>query len=64
MDTGGIGMLPEMTPKNQDATEDQAELAIQAANILLFVVDGREGLLPLDEIWLPNFAKWGNRRCR
>ena len=50
MDTGGIGMLPEMTPKEiQDATEDQAEFAIQAANLLLFVVDGREGLLPLDE---------------
>ena len=59
MDTGGIGMLPEMTPKEiQDATEDQAEFAIQAANILLFVVDGREGLLPLDETRLPNFAKW------
>ena len=60
MDTGGIGMLPEMTPKEiQDATEDQAEFAIQAANLLLFVVDGREGLLPLDETLASKFRKMG-----
>ena len=60
MDTGGIGILPEMTPKEiQDATEDQAEFAIQAANILLFVVDGREGLLPLDETLAAKFRKMG-----
>ena len=60
MDTGGIGMLPEMTPKEiQDATEEQAAFAIQAANLLLFVVDGREGLLPLDESLAVKFRKLG-----
>ena len=50
MDTGGIGMKPEMTPAEiQDATEDQANFAIEASDLLLFVVDGREGLVPLDE---------------
>ena len=40
MDTGGIGMLPEMTPAEiQDATEDQAQFAIRAADPLLFVMD-------------------------
>ena len=60
MDTGGIGMLPDMTPKEiQDATESQADFAIQAANLLLFVVDGREGLLPLDESLAAKFRKMG-----
>ena len=60
MDTGGIGMLPEMTPKEiQDATESQADFAIQAANLLLFVVDGREGLIPLDESLAAKFRKMG-----
>ena len=53
-------MLPEMTPKEiQDATESQADFAIQAANLLLFVVDGREGLLPLDESLAAKFRKMG-----
>ena len=60
MDTGGIGMLPEMTPKEiQNATEEQADFAIEAANILLFVVDGRQGLLPLDESLAAKFRKMG-----
>lgn len=60
MDTGGIGMLPEMTSQEiQNATEAQADFAIQASNLLLFVVDGREGLLPLDETLATKFRKMG-----
>lgn len=60
MDTGGIGMQPEMTPSEiQRATEEQADFAIRAASLLLFVVDGREGLLPLDEILAAKFRKMG-----
>ena len=60
MDTGGIGMLPEMTPTEiQDATEYQADFAIRAADLLLFVVDGREGLIPLDETLSRKFRKMG-----
>ena len=62
MDTGGIGMQPAMTPVEiQQATEEQAEFAIRAANLLLFVVDGREGLLPLDQTLAQKFRKMGKR---
>ncbi len=62
MDTGGIGMLPEMTPAEiQQATEDQADFAIRAADLLLFVVDGREGLIPLDETLAIKFRKMGKK---
>jgi GTPase len=62
MDTGGIGMLPEMTPAEiQQATEDQADFAIRAADLLLFVVDGREGLIPLDETLAVKFRKMGKK---
>jgi len=60
MDTGGIGMQPEMTSVEiQNATEEQADFAIRAATLLLFVVDGREGLIPLDETLATKFRKMG-----
>lgn len=60
MDTGGIGMQPEMTSVEiQNATEQQADFAIRAATLLLFVVDGREGLIPLDETLAIKFRKMG-----
>ena len=60
MDTGGIGMTPAMTPAAiQDATEQQAEFAIRAADLLLFVVDGREGSLPLDQTLAEKFRGMG-----
>jgi len=60
MDTGGIGMIPEMTPAEiQNATEDQAEFAILAADLLLFVVDGRSGMVPLDQTLAQKFGKMG-----
>jgi len=49
MDTGGIGIKPEMTPAAiHEATEEQVDLAIQAANLVLFVVEGPEGVTPID----------------
>ena len=51
MDTGGIGLKAEMTPKLiQSATEQQVYFAIQAADLVLFITDGLEGLTPLDEM--------------
>ncbi|MCH6255937.1 ribosome biogenesis GTPase Der [Puniceicoccaceae bacterium K14] len=51
LDTGGMGLLPgtsDTPEKIVSAVESQVELSILAANYILFVVDGREGLSPLD----------------
>ena len=59
MDTGGIGMQPEMTSVEiQNATEQQADFAIRAATLLLFVVDGRDGLLPWMKCFQLNSERW------
>ncbi|MCB9834223.1 MAG: ribosome biogenesis GTPase Der [Planctomycetes bacterium] len=47
MDTGGIGVVDEMR-LDQDI-EHQIELALDIADVLIFVVDGREGVTPLDQ---------------
>jgi GTP-binding protein len=50
VDTGGIGLLRR--EKSEDviarAALDQAELAIEAANVILLVVNVQEGVVPLD----------------
>ena len=49
MDTGGIGIIPKMTSEAiANATEEQVDFAIQAASIILFVVDAKDGLNPTD----------------
>jgi GTP-binding protein len=56
IDTGGIGLRPG--EKTHDilvaATRQQVELAVQSAAVIFFVVDIREGLVPLDE----ELAEW------
>ena len=46
IDTGGIGDAPD--PDFAAATHTAAQVAIASADLLLFVVDGRLGLTPLD----------------
>ena len=46
IDTGGIGAAPD--PDFAEATHRAADDALEDADIVLFVVDGQEGLLPLD----------------
>lgn len=46
IDTGGIGDAPD--PEFAEATHVAAQAAIASADLLLFVVDGRAGLTPLD----------------
>jgi GTP-binding protein len=46
IDTGGIGDAPD--PDFAQATHTAAQAAIASADLLLFVVDGRAGLTPLD----------------
>jgi len=49
MDTGGIGLTVEMTPKAiQEAADQQVEFAIGAADLVLLVTDGQSGVTPLD----------------
>lgn len=47
LDTGGIGL--EDKEGFEDAIENEVNVALEMANQILFVVDGREGLNPLDE---------------
>ncbi|MCS7089200.1 MAG: ribosome biogenesis GTPase Der [Verrucomicrobiota bacterium] len=51
IDTGGIGLRPGEKTHDVlvEATRQQVELAVASAAVLLFVVDIREGLVPLDE---------------
>ena len=47
IDTGGIELGEDDVIKNQ--TKKQAELAIEEADVIMFVVDGREGMTSLEE---------------
>lgn len=50
MDTGGIGLVVDMDhEKLIAAAESQVWLAVQAADLICLIVDGREGLTPMDE---------------
>ncbi|MFP6854890.1 MAG: ribosome biogenesis GTPase Der [Opitutales bacterium] len=60
MDTGGMGLRESMTPVEiQEATEVQVDFAIEAADLLLFVTDGRDGLTPLDEMVADKLRRLG-----
>lgn len=47
IDTGGVGMVDR--DELSSHVEDQIESAINEADLVLFVVDAREGRMPLDE---------------
>jgi GTPase len=50
LDTGGLGLQDATTPsKLIKASEDQVHFAVQSADVIVFVVDAREGLTALDE---------------
>lgn len=50
LDTGGIGLVVDMDhQKLIAAAEEQVWFAVEAAQLICFVVDVREGLVPLDE---------------
>tara|TARA_B100000519_G_scaffold201843_1_gene218499 strand:+ start:532 stop:1845 length:1314 start_codon:yes stop_codon:yes gene_type:complete len=51
VDTGGMGLVAEMSDTPEiivSAVEEQIAFSISAADLILMVVDGREGLVPLD----------------
>lgn len=50
LDTGGIGLPEEDAPGEiVRAVEEQVFVAAESSDLILFVVDAREGLVPLDE---------------
>lgn len=50
LDTGGLGLADATTPaKLIKASEAQVYFAVGAANVILFIVNGREGVTSLDE---------------
>ncbi len=50
LDTGGLGLTGSPTPAHiTKASEAQVGFAIEAANVILFTVDAREGVTALDE---------------
>ncbi len=50
LDTGGLGLTGSDTPARiTKASEAQVAFAIEAATVILFVVDAREGVTALDE---------------
>ena len=48
IDTGGLGLVDDVLLK--DHIEAQIEVALELADQILFVVDGKEGLVPGDEM--------------
>ncbi len=60
MDTGGIGIVPDMTPLDiAEATEDQVDFALDAASVILFVCDGQEGWTAVDALVADKLRKYG-----
>jgi GTP-binding protein len=49
IDTGGVDFSGEEDPINSQIRK-QAQLAMEEADVILFIVDGRTGLLPQDEM--------------
>src|SRR5438128_2446562 len=50
LDTGGLGLTGSETPARiTKASEEQVAFAIEAAMVILFVIDAREGVTALDD---------------
>ena len=47
VDTGGVGIVDDDNLSKQ--VEEQIDAAIESADVILFVVDARAGILPMDE---------------
>ncbi len=59
VDTGGIGIVDSQKLEKQ--VEQQIDLAITAADLLLFLVDSRDGITPLDQIVAEKLRKSGKK---
>ncbi len=63
VDTGGIGSMDNAAPSDEieAGVERQVDLAIQEAAVIIFVVDGQAGLVPLDEEVARRLRRTGRR---
>jgi GTP-binding protein len=62
LDTGGLGLENGETPSELvPAVEAQVDLALAMADLLVFVLDGREGVLPQDREIAERLRKTGKR---
>lgn len=62
LDTGGLGLKGGETSKQLiDASEQQVAFAIAAADLILFVVDAREGVTPFDETIASSLRRSGKK---
>src|SRR5690606_2380139 len=62
MDTGGLGLVSsEDRADITEAVEVQVLVAVNAATLILFVVDGREGLTPMDEMVADQLRRAGKQ---
>lgn len=61
LDTGGLGLVENEAREKKivEAVEEQVFLAVNAAKLLLFVVDGKTGPAPMDEIILDKLRRAG-----
>lgn len=59
VDTGGIGASPD--PDFAEQSHAAAQIAIDSADLLLFVVDGQHGVTPLDLELAQRLARWRQR---
>lgn len=63
LDTGGIGLTPgkKATDILTKVALEQVDLAVEAADVIIFVVSIQEGLLPLDEAVAKKLRQSGKR---
>jgi GTP-binding protein len=61
VDTGGIGALADAD--FAEAVSTEAQIAMDTAEIILFLVDAREGLTPIDEAIAQQLRKASNQIC-
>lgn len=59
IDTGGLGLVDEVSLK--DHVEAQIETALHAGSVVLFVVDGKEGFVPGDQMVAERLRRLGKK---
>jgi GTP-binding protein len=59
VDTGGLGLVDES--QLQEHIEAQIGVALEAADVILFVVDGKEGRVPADDLVARRLRPLGKR---